>query len=302
MPLRIDALRAPLCVSWQVTHACDLACVHCCTDSGPGCAAPEELDREAALRLAREIVACEVPYVMLCGGEPLLAPHAFAAAEVLGRGGVQLKIETNGQRFGAAEARRLAALPIRSVQVSLDGDTPEVYARQRPGASLEKAHAACRAVREAGLPLEVTFAPTRWNIGEAGATALRARELGAFRFNTGALMRVGRAARRWPELEPTPEQYRKLISVMSELTEVLGSAMELCYHPFTIAEGMSEALREPPATLLILPDGAVKVSAFLDEGCARVPRQGLLEAWDAYRRAWQDPEVRRRLAQAPAAR
>ncbi|HBL19197.1 MAG: hypothetical protein A2X36_10140 [Elusimicrobia bacterium GWA2_69_24] len=299
MEFHSGALRAPLCVSWQLTHACDLACVHCCTDSGPDRAAAEELDREGSLRLAGDIVACEVPYVMLCGGEPLLAPQAFAVAEVLGRGGVQLKIETNGQSFGPAEARRLAALPIRSVQVSLDGDTQEVYARQRPGASLEKAHAACRAVREAGLPLEVTFAPTRRNIGEIAATVRRARDLGAFRFNTGALMRVGRAARRWEELEPTPEEYAKMISVLSRMTDVLGSAMELCYHPFTIAEGMSEALREPPATLLILPDGTVKVSAFLEEGCAFVPRQGISEAWDAYRRAWKDPEVRRRLAEAP---
>jgi hypothetical protein len=45
------------------------------------------------------------------------------------------------------------------VQVSLDGDTQETYERQRPAASLAKAHAACRAARGAGLPLEVTFAP-----------------------------------------------------------------------------------------------------------------------------------------------
>ena len=53
------------------------------------------------------------------------------------------------------------SLPVRSIQVSLDGDTQEVYGRQRPGGSLASAHAACRAVRAAGLPLEITFAPTR---------------------------------------------------------------------------------------------------------------------------------------------
>ena len=92
-------------------------------------------------------------------------------------------------------ARRLARLPIRSIQISLDGDTQEVYERQRPGASLAQAHAACRAVRDAGLPLEVTFAPTRINIHEAGAVIARARALGAFRFNSGQLMRLGTAAR-----------------------------------------------------------------------------------------------------------
>ena len=28
---RIDSLRAPLMVSWQITRDCDLCCLHCCT-------------------------------------------------------------------------------------------------------------------------------------------------------------------------------------------------------------------------------------------------------------------------------
>ena len=42
------------------------------------------------------------------------------------------------------EVQRLSALPIRSIQISLDGATQETYARQRPGGSLAKALEACR--------------------------------------------------------------------------------------------------------------------------------------------------------------
>ena len=122
---------------------------------------------------------------MLCGGEPLVVPHFFALAEALGTAGVQLKIETNGQRFDATWRRAARAASDPLVQISLDGDSQEIYARQRPGGSLARAHAACRAVRAAGLPLEITFAPTRLNLHEAEAVIGRARELGAFRFNTG---------------------------------------------------------------------------------------------------------------------
>jgi organic radical activating enzyme len=55
---------------------------------------------------------------MLCGGEPMVVPHFMEIAESLGSRGVDLKIETNGQRLEAATARRLAVLPVRSVQVS----------------------------------------------------------------------------------------------------------------------------------------------------------------------------------------
>ena len=287
----IDLLRAPLFVSWQITRDCDLACLHCCTGSAPGRRLVDELDADEALRLADEIVDNGVPYVMLCGGEPLVVPHFFDLAEALGRGGVQLKIETNGQRFDDAVAARLARLPIRSIQVSLDGDSQDVYERQRPGASLAQAHAACRAVRHAGLPLEITFAPTRLNIHEAERVALRARSFGAFRFNTGRLMRIGTAARLWGKLEPSEAQYREFRDRLAELRLALEHEMEVCYTPFAIEDGLRDSLETPPATLLVLPNGWVKVAAALPEICADLRHDTLAEAWGAYRLAWRSDTV-----------
>ena len=286
----IDGLRAPLFVSWQITRDCDLACLHCCTESAPGKRLPDELGRDAMMRIVDEIVRNDVPYVMLCGGEPLVAPHFFEIAKALGEAGVQLKIETNGQRFGDEAAWRLARLPVRSIQVSLDGDTQEVYGRQRPGGSLAKAHAACRAVRAAGLPLEVTFAPTRLNLHQAAAVIARARELGAFRFNSGQLMRVGTAARHWQRLAPPPEAWRELRTLFAR--EAAAGGMEICFEPFTLADGLRRSAQEPPATLLVLPNGWVKVAAALPEVCADLRRCSLQEAWRAYQHAWREPSVR----------
>ena len=287
---RVDALRAPLFVSWQLTRDCDLCCLHCCTESAPGKRLHDELGEWEAMRVVREIVRNEVPYVMLCGGEPLVVPHFLALAEALGEAGVQLKIETNGQRLDGAILERLARLPVRSIQVSLDGDTEDVYRAQRPGGSLAKAHAACRAVHDAGLPLEVTFAPTRGNIHELEAVIERARSLGAFRFNTGKLMRVGTAARRWQSLEPTPEQYRGFLATL-EREAAVESAMGLCYIPLDLAEGLAASLEVPPATLLVLPNGWVKVAAALPHVCADLRAMTLAEAWEAYREAWRDAGV-----------
>ena len=284
MSYRIDGLSAPLLVTWQLTRDCDLACLHCCTDSAPGKRLSDELDRDEALRLADDIVANGVPYVMLCGGEPLIVPHFFAVAERLGAAGVRLKIETNGQRFDPAAAERLARLPVRSIQVSLDGDTEAVYARQRPGGSLAKAHAACRAVVAAGLPLEVTFAPTRVNIHEAGAVIERARALGAFRFNTGRLMRIGTAARHWGRVAPDEADYTAFRATLARAAGRGG--IELCHEPFSMQEALRASLDEPPATLLVLPNGWVKVSAALPDICADLRQRNLAQAWDDYRSAW----------------
>ena len=287
---QIDSLGAPLLVSWQITRDCDLCCLHCCTESAPGKRLEDELDAEEAMRVVDDMVRNDVPYVMLCGGEPLVVPHFFAIAEALGNAGVHLKIETNGQRFDATVAERLARLPIRSVQVSLDGDSEAIYGRQRPGGSLANAHAACRAVRAAGMPLEVTFAPTRINIDDAPRVIERARALGAFRFNTGRLMRVGTAARLWNSLEPTTDQYREFRAVLEREAQI-EAAMELCYSPFDLAEAMRRSVDDPPATLLVLPNGWVKVAAVLPHICADLRKATLAQAWQAYRDAWRDPEV-----------
>lgn len=289
---QIDRLGAPLFISWQLTRDCDLACVHCCTESAPGKPMAGELSRAEARALADEIVAAGVPYVMLCGGEPMVVPHFLEVAERLGQGGVQLKIETNGQRFGPDEAARLAHLPVRSVQISLDADDPATYARQRPGASLAKVHAACRAVRAAGLPLEVTFAPTRITIAELPAAIGRARQLGAFRFNTGALMRIGNAARNWRKLEPSEDQYATFRAVLDHEAEQGAPGLELAYLPFRMEDGLRQAAAEPPATLLVLPDGRVKASAALPYVVADVRRDGLAHAWRSYCQAWHAPTLK----------
>jgi len=278
----ISQLKAPLFISWQLTRDCNLSCLHCCTESAPNRPFPNELGRDEALRLAGDIVESAVPYVMLCGGEPLVAPHFFEVAEKLGSAGIQLKIETNGQQFGPEDARRLARLPIRSVQVSLDGDTPGAYRSLRPNGSLEKAWQACRAVRAAGLPLEVTFAPCKSNLHEAQAVVLRAVELGAFRFNTGMLMRAGTAVKFWDRLAPSEREYAAFFETLARLEGELAGRIELCFRPRSLDEALEMHLVQPPAALLVLPNGLVKVSGALDFICADLRTQTIARAWGRY--------------------
>lgn len=298
--MRIEAFAAPTMVTWQLTRDCDLACLHCCTDSAPGKALPGELSRERALALAREIVAAGVPYAMIVGGEPTLAPHFAEVCRTLSDGGVLLKIETNGHNFDAASVKGLG---IRSIQISLDGASQAVYGRQRVHGSLERAVAACKAVVAAGLPLEVTFAPTTLNIFEAEAVVDLAASLGAFRFNTGQLMRLGTAAKLWDRLEPTKAEYAAFLQSLERKERQYAGRMELCYRPFSLEEEMAHRAVQPSGTLLVLPDGRVKVAAPLPFTCADLKSHTFLQAWEAYKIAWADPRVREaleRLAADPA--
>jgi MoaA/NifB/PqqE/SkfB family radical SAM enzyme len=287
--MRIDSFAAPTMVTWQLTRDCNLACLHCCTDSAPGKALPHELSRERALSLCREIIAAGVPYAMIVGGEPTLVPHFAEVCRTLSEGGVLLKIESNGMSFDVSALKGLA---IRSIQISIDGATQETFAKQRPGGDLAAVLASCRAVRAAGLPLEITFAPSRLNIHEADAVIALAASLGAFRFNTGELMRLGTAAKLWDRLEPSAEQYASFLGLLGRRELTYAGKMELCYRPFSMNEELKGRQLEPSGTLLILPDGRVKVTAPLPYICSDLSKHSFLEAWDAYRKAWSDPRIK----------
>ncbi len=67
--------------------------------------------------------------------------------------------------------------------------------------------------------------------------------------------------------------------------------MELCFEPFEIRDGLRASLESPPATLLVLPNGWVKVAAALPQICADLRHDRLDDAWNAYRAAWRSDKV-----------
>src|SRR3712207_7996715 len=61
-------LDAPICLAWELTYACNLACVHCLSSSGRR--DPRELSTEACKAVIDELERMQVFYVNIGGGEP----------------------------------------------------------------------------------------------------------------------------------------------------------------------------------------------------------------------------------------
>ena len=110
-------------MAWQITNECNLACLHCIEESGPGKAFPDELGREEVLAVIDQLMDNQVPYLSFSGGEPMLHPHFFEMVERVTARGSQLKIETNGHYLSPENCARLKDLGVKAVQVSLDGAT-----------------------------------------------------------------------------------------------------------------------------------------------------------------------------------
>jgi len=290
-------LSAPLYAAWQVTNECSLSCLHCIEESGPGRAFPDELSREEAFRIIDQLIAAEVPYVAFSGGEPLLHPFFF---DLLGRfrgSGVGLKVETNGQHLDPRTCDRLAGLEVKAVQVSLDGTNADVVRMLRPQASLRAVLGGMRNLRRAGVPVEVNFAPTRFNIGRIAETMDLAQVLGACAFYTGRLMCAGHAVRSWRRIAPSEEQYADFFAVLRAKARSCAGRMRVCYHELGIVEELRYRLKHPAALIIILPDGRVKLINALPFTCGNLRRQSLAEVWARCRRAWKDPRVARFVAE-----
>ena len=82
--------QSPLLVIWEVTQACDLACVHCRASAQPA-RHPHELNTEEGRRLLEEIRSFGEPLMVFTGGDPLKRPDLYE----LIRHSVKLGLRTN---------------------------------------------------------------------------------------------------------------------------------------------------------------------------------------------------------------
>jgi MoaA/NifB/PqqE/SkfB family radical SAM enzyme len=286
-----ETLAAPLYVAWQITNECNLACLHCIEESGPGKAFPDELGRDDALRVVDELMANQVPYLSFSGGEPMLHPHFFEmVGRVTSRGG-QLKIETNGHYLDPENCRSLKALGVKAVQVSLDGATSATFGRMRVRGNFDKTVEGIRNLREAGVPVEINFSPASFNIHQAGRIVDLAFELGAVSFYSGRTMFTGNAVKAWRHLVVTDAEYAEYFRTLAAKKAEYRGRMRVDYHEAGLLEELRYRLYHPAALLIVLPNGLVKLINALPFICGDLRTDSLATVWDNFRRAWHDPRV-----------
>jgi len=286
-----EALAAPLYVAWQITNECNLACLHCIEESGPGKAFRDELDRDGVFRVIDDLMANEVPYLSFSGGEPMLHPHFFEMVERVTSRGSQLKVETNGHYLTPESCERLAALEVKAVQVSLDGASSATFGRMRVRGEFDKTVEGIRNLKRAGVAIEVNFSPASFNIHEAERIVDLAYELGAASFYSGKTMFTGNAVKAWRHLAVTDEEYEAYFRTLARKRDEYKGRMRVNYHEAGLLEELRYRLEHPAALLIILPNGLVKLINALPFICGDLRRQSLLEVWSNFRRSWHDPRV-----------
>ena len=118
----IDFDKQPFILAWELTRACNLACVHCRAEAqlqrDPG-----ELKLEQALNVIDQIASFAVPPILvLTGGDPMRRPDLVSLVEYATEHGIRCTVTPAGTPL--ASPRRLAQLRdagVARIAVSLDG-------------------------------------------------------------------------------------------------------------------------------------------------------------------------------------
>jgi mycofactocin radical SAM maturase len=203
-----SGLDAPICLTWELTYACNLACLHCLSSSGRR--DPRELSTAECKAVIDELQRMQVFYVNIGGGEPTVRSDFWELVDYATAHQVGVKFSTNGVRIDRAVAERLAASDYVDVQISLDGATAEVNDAVRGEGSFDMALRALQHLADAGFrDAKISVVCTRQNIGQLDHFKALADRFGAT-LRLTRLRPSGRGADVWDDLHPLPHQQREL--------------------------------------------------------------------------------------------
>ncbi|WP_024794745.1 mycofactocin radical SAM maturase [Tomitella biformata] len=201
-------LDAPICLTWELTYACNLSCVHCLSSSGRR--NPDELSTEQCKAVIDELQRMQVFYVNIGGGEPTVRSDFWELVDYATDHQVGVKFSTNGVKIDQKVAERLAASDYVDVQISIDGATAEVNDEVRGKGSFDMATRALQHLKDAGFKdAKISVVVTRHNVSQLDEFKALADKYGAT-LRITRLRPSGRGADVWDDLHPTQEQQREL--------------------------------------------------------------------------------------------
>ena len=200
-------LDAPICLTWELTYACNLACSHCLSSSGRR--DPRELTTAECKAVIDELQRMQVFYVNIGGGEPTVRADFWELLQYATSHDVGVKFSTNGIRIDAEAARLIAANDYVDVQISIDGATADVNDAVRGTGSFDTAVRALEHLAAVGVRPKLSVVCTRHNIPQLDDFKAIADRFGA-QLRLTRLRPSGRGADVWDDLHPTQAQQREL--------------------------------------------------------------------------------------------
>jgi radical SAM protein len=208
---------APFLVIWELTQACDLACVHCRACAIPA-RNPLELSTEEGFRLLETVRAFGDPLMVFTGGDPLKRPDLFPLLQKSVSLGLRTTITPSATDLLNGEAiERFQQSGVARMAISLDGwDAASHDGFRRVEGSFDRTAFALEYARRIGLSSQINTTITRYNLGHIEQIAGLVRAFGAQLWSVFFLVATGRAS---ASQDLTAEQYEGVFSFLYDLSK-----------------------------------------------------------------------------------
>ena len=211
-------LAAPVNITWEITHRCNLRCVHCLSASSE--ASEDELSLDECKRIVDELAELKVFEINFGGGEPLLKDYFLPLLGYIHEKGIVTCISTNGTCLTNEAIDCFNGNPLVNVQVSLDGATPKVNDAIRGHGTYEKIIGGIEKLAGKDIPLSINSVVTSRNY-------FQLKELKELAVAYGANLRVsrfrpsGRARSSWEALRLNSAQLKELADWLNREPDIL---------------------------------------------------------------------------------
>lgn len=193
--VRHDPDQRPFLVIWEVTRACDLACVHCRAEAMPE-RHPFELSTDEGRALLEQIASFgrPAPLTVLTGGDPFVRPDLPELVAYGRELGLSVALSPSvTPRLTREVLVELRAAGAKAVSLSLDGSTPSLHDGFRGvDGVFDATMDAARWVRELGMRLQLNTTVTATTVHDLTEVLRLVDRLEAFLWSLFFLVGTGR--------------------------------------------------------------------------------------------------------------
>jgi heme b synthase len=205
-------------IFWETTAGCNLRCIHCRRVTVADQLLPQDLTTAQAFAMIDEIARVGKPVFVLSGGEPLFRPDIFEIARHATDAGLPVALATNGTLVDDAVAARIRDSGVQRVSISFDGaDAATHDAFRGLAGSFDAAVRGFRAIRNAGIPVQINTTVANHNKEQLDRMVRMAGELDAIGLHLFLLVPVGCGVEIAEEQMINAVEYERVLNWMYDM-------------------------------------------------------------------------------------
>jgi AdoMet-dependent heme synthase len=312
MAFNMDFNKDPFIVIWELTRACQLACLHCRAEAQFR-RDPRELSTEEGKNLIDQIKEMNNAMLVFTGGDPLMRPDVFEIAEYAVKKGVRVSMTPSATPNVTKEAiEKAKEVGLSRWAFSLDGPTAEIHDHFRGTAgSYDLTIERIKYLHELEIPVQINTVISRYNIDHLEEMAKVVEGLQCVLWSVFFLVPTGRGqesdmispvqhekvfkwlyelSKRVPfDIKTTAGQHYRRVVIQQKLREAKNQPMEIEYLDALTKEGKTGSIdglgRAPKGVndgngfVFISHVGDVYPSGLLPVKAGNVREQGLSEIY-----------------------